>query len=368
MNRHPTESARRSVRTSLRRAAGLSLVELMIAIALGLIIVGAMVAVFANSSVARNEIERMSRQIENGRYAIELLSEDLRHAGFYGELNVTDLPAVGALTDAEHDPCSLDPTHWAKAMNLHVRGFDASNGGLGCLAGHNYKAGTDVIVIRRVRTCGSGDPGCAALDTNKPYVQSVLCAADPVITPPFHLALYDAAVFTLRRRGPTTTTCSVSLAPIRQYLVHIYFISTDNGDATPQPVPTLKRLELTGAGGALSWAVTPLVEGIEQLNIDYGVDCTAAGVAGYGNPDSYASDPATVTGGTCTSDANRWMNVMTARIALLARNIEPSPRYTDVKTYQLGSLAVAAPNDSYRRHVYTAVVRMNNPAGRRDRP
>jgi type IV pilus assembly protein PilW len=59
---------------------------------------------------------------------------------------------------------------------------------------------------------------------------------------------------------------------------------------------------------------------------------------------------------------------MTARIFILARNIEPSPRYQDVKTYQLGSLAVAASNDPYRRHVYSAVVRMNNPAGRRDKP
>ena len=82
---------------------GLSLVELMISITLGLLIVAALVTVFANVSKSRSELERGSEQLENGRAAIEVLSEDLQLAGFYGEVNVKGTPT------ALPDPCSTDP-------------------------------------------------------------------------------------------------------------------------------------------------------------------------------------------------------------------------------------------------------------------
>src|SRR5712691_6457768 len=90
------------IRRAYPRAAGLSLVELLVSIALGLMVLAGVIVVFANSSAARNELERSSRQIENGRYALELLSSDLRMAGFYGELGVGLLPVPAAMPD----PCS----------------------------------------------------------------------------------------------------------------------------------------------------------------------------------------------------------------------------------------------------------------------
>src|SRR5207248_9785265 len=114
-----------------------------------------------------------------------------------------------------------------------------------------------------------------------------------------------------------------TVAPLRKYIVNIYFISTDNGSGVA--VPTLKRLEFTGSG----WTETPLVEGIEELNIEYGIDNNSDGA-----PDAYTADPSayTYTGcATCTA-VNNWMNVVTARINLLARNVDTSPNYTDSKT------------------------------------
>mgnify|MGYP000505809460 CR=1 FL=1 len=68
--------------------------------------------------------------------------------------------------------------------------------------------------------------------------------------------------------------------------------------------------------------ITPLVDGIENLQIDYGVDTNSDG-----NADSYAADPASVT---------NWSNVVSVQIHLLARNTETSLGYTDTKTYNLG--------------------------------
>jgi type IV pilus assembly protein PilW len=68
------------------------------------------------------------------------------------------------------------------------------------------------------------------------------------------------------------------------------------------------------------------------------------------------------------------MNVVTVQFHLLARNLETSLSYSEgTKKYILGKDAAGndierVPGDSYRRHVYTGLVRVANPAGRRDTP
>ena len=65
---------------------------------------------------------------------------------------------------------------------------------------------------------------------------------------------------------------------------------------------------------------------------------------------------------------------MTAQLYVLARSPEAAPGYIDTKSYSLGhdaagnAITVGPKKDAYRRHVYTAMVRIVNPAGRRDRP
>ena len=83
-------------------------------------------------------------------------------------------------------------------------------------------------------------------------------------------------------------------------MMHIYFIANNNdpGDG----VPTLKRAEL-GTNGTFS--IVPLVEGIENLQFEYGLDTN-----GDGMPDAVSADPGTYNG--CAADpcyiAN-WLNV-----------------------------------------------------------
>jgi type IV pilus assembly protein PilW len=129
-------------------------------------------------------------------------------------------------------------------------------------------------------------------------------------------------------------------------------------------IPTLKRLEMGNVSSG-TFTIVPLVEGIEQLKIDYGIDTTS----GDGLPDVYG-DPSAYPDASCDDACKvaNWQNTLTARVYVLARNLDPTPRYTDSKTYQLGSVTFGAYNDNYRRHVYSTLVRMMNPAGKRDVP
>ena len=344
MNLQRTSHPRRSMQ-------GMSLVELMIAMTLGLIVLAALVSVFANTSASRAELERTSRQVENGRYAMEVLGDELRHAGFYGEANVRAVPLPGVLPD----PCSTDPVVWKSAMPIHVVGFDSGAGLPTCFTG-TRKAGTDVLLVRRLSTCEAGVGDCPAAVASEYYAQIAKCAAETPITP-IVFASQGGSSFILHVKNCT------AVAGLRKYTVRFYYIGTDNGSG--QAIPTLRRLELSGATGG--WVDTPLVEGIDQLNLEYAIDIDSDGA-----PDVYTADPATYVCGGCTAITN-WANVVSVRINLLARNLEPSPGYTDAKTYTLGRNAAGTeitfvPADQYRRHAYTGLVRIVNASERRDLP
>jgi len=168
----------------------------------------------------------------------------------------------------------------------------------------------------------------------------------------------DEAKFSLKNKD------SVSFSPVRKYYVHIYFIApcsvpagggsvcTGSADDNGSPIPTLKRLELTANGTPLS--VVPLVEGIENLQIGYGIDTDKDGV-----PDTtYTATPALAD----------WPNVVAVRINVLSRQIEPTNGYVDPKTYDMGVAIPGgyAPGGGYKRHVYNSVIRIVNPASRRE--
>ena len=335
--------------TPPRRVAGLSLIELMISITIGLMILSGVAFVFVNTSAARNEVERTSRQIENGRYAVEVISDDLRLAGFYGELNVGTVAAPGALPA---DQCSITATDWNAWIPLHVQGFDNGAGFVQTTCALNARRdNTDVLLIRRARTClaGTGTPAAIycgdTVTTGMPYVQVSLCASE-VTT--HKLGKEATETFDLKKKD------CIAAADKRQYFVYIYYISENNGSGVA--VPTLKRLELSGG----AWTTTALVEGIEEFNVTYGLDTD-----GNGSPESYSASPAATVAA--------WRSVVSVQIHILARSLETSPGYTDAKTYTIGvdssgDPVTVTPGLGYRRHVYSSLVRLNNPAGRKDIP
>ena len=326
---------------------GVSLVELMISITIGLLILSSMTTLFVNQSRTRAELDKSNRMIDNGRYATDLLSENLRLAGFYGALD----PASIALPGALPDPCSTTMSDISAAIPLHVQGFDAADSSTAaasppaCVPA-TIKTGSDILIIRRVDTLAPVAQTAAVNGT--PYLQASLCQYD---TPPIYKIDNTPANFTLRQKNCTTTS-TTPYAELRRMMVEIYFIDRNNqaGDG----IPTLKRAELSDAGAMTSVA---LVEGIEFMQVDYGLDTTADGAA-----DSYSTCSA------CT--IADWSNVVSVKISLLARNLETSVGYTDTKTYTLGLAGTHTPaaGDSYKRHVYTQTIRLVNPSSRREVP
>lgn len=375
--------------------SGLSLVELMVALAISSLLMLGLVASFKSSSDAQKELEKASVLIENGRYAINVLSDDLKHAGFFGYYFNTADP--GAL----QDPCALTTANLATALGMPMQGyasetlgedillhtdFDASAttcDDLGLFTDNNLADGSDVVVVRRANTeVFTGTP-----DNNEVYIQSnsrsinVFACSGSTCSMNGSSSSLTSTVQALRKYPPLGT--SSAYADIRKYNVHVYFVapcivgtdlvtdgvctSADNADPD-NGVPTLKRLELNTASGATTMEIVPLVEGVEYLKMEYGIDTspttvdTVTGLSGDSIPDSYVDYPT----------AAQWPYVVSARVFILARSTEKTDGYTDTKTYTLGTISggtsVPAASDGYRRHVFSAEVRPMNLAGRREIP
>jgi type IV pilus assembly protein PilW len=330
---------------------------MMVALAIASVLLGALAVMFVNTSIARGELDRTSRQIESGRYAMQVIADDVRHAGYYGALNTP--PALPGSVTALPDPCSSTTTTIQNSLAIPLQGY-TDGSGLSCVgssAAAGYKANTAVIVVRRADTTVAN----AAATADYFNIQVSGCAGDPAR---YVLNTDTSGAFTLHSNGAPgcTPITSAPLAKITPYYQRIYYVSTCSGTdcsaSGADNIPTLKRIDIRPTGVASP--PQPIVDGIENLQLDYGIDTSAPG---DGSPDVYTNT--TAHSALTPSSLGEWQNVMAVRIYVLARNLDTSTSFTDTKTYALGPVSVT-PGGSFRRHAYNQLVRLNNPSGRRE--
>jgi type IV pilus assembly protein PilW len=368
--------------TSHVRGNGFSLLEVMVALTIGVVMLLGLSTLFINSSSSRQELERSGQLIENGRYAINSLFEDIRHAGFFGHYSNTSIGGVLP------DPCEISSAaNLQNGLRFPIQGYRSSaidqrpdlsatscdntqsliegNAALSLLTTANLLPGSDVVVVRRAETVAATN---ATLVVNDAYLQS---------NPSLARVYFAANGVDLAATAADGTTLAVTnraggAAPLYKYLVHVYFVAPcSRGSATggvcqsgDDSVPTLKRLELSVAGGTRTMVITPLVEGVEYLKLGYGIDNSPAtvnsstGSIGDGVADLYTSTPA----------ANQWSSVVSARVAMLLRNLDATRDHSDSKSYTVGELSVPATNDQFKRHLFESEIRLTNQAGRREVP
>jgi len=138
---------------------------------------------------------------------------------------------------------------------------------------------------------------------------------------------------------PTADMGSGTLVDFWEYYVSIFYIRNFSTAGDGIPTLTVERL----IGNAMQSEA--LVEGIEDMQIEFGIDSDTDYV-----PNQYKAAP------TLADMAN----VVTARIFLLVRSVNTVPGYTDDKTYTLGSSAPVTKNDGFLRRIFKTTVQMRN--------
>lgn len=336
----------RQITCRARGHRGVTLVELMVGAAIGLIVVAGLAIMFANSSRAGRELDSTSRQIENGRYAADLLAQELAATGFYG-----DVPAASAVyTTPDACATALDQLGWdndTKKRPSPLEGKTVAE--LAVLTCASYSSGTSPgVVLRRLETTPTPQ---ASVDDSKgiAYVQTSQCNTDTASIA--YVFAAQKSAFTLRNLA-----CNAA-ADVRRYITRIYYVASCNectGSAADK-IPTLKRAELTGN----TITVTPLASGIEHVALEYGFDTNNDGV-----PDVYR----TTLSGVAGAEDNKWENVVTVRVYVLARTDDESTGPVPAKSYVMGLHGTLGPYaDKHKRKLFVTTAKLQNVAGHRER-
>lgn len=309
--------------------SGLSLVELMVAISIGLVIVLGITQVFVSSKRGYRVQESAIRLQDNGRVAVAQISSALRMADFWGGISAN---AIGGNPNVSGQSGSSCTATWILDWEQAVHGYDGvgADAPLDCIPNTNYVANSDVLVVRYTDSREFlTDADVDDMDADDPEILLRVASG--------------RNGFMFNRNGADSNSWANAKAQIARqdpasddgngvanypYRLSVYFLrpcsTQDTCSATSdggRPIPTLVALELTTSGTSMQLRQLPLVEGVEQMQIEYGVDFDNDQIV-----DRYQSASDLV--------AADWPRVIACRIGLMVRGDELDS-FADAATYTL---------------------------------
>lgn len=418
----------------LARSAGLSLIELMIAMVIGLILLLGLVQVMTASSAAYKLSAGVARTQENARFAMDFLQRDLRMAGHMG--CVSDqahmAPMMPASSDATRDGlnlwfltqaqrtarnfAALSGDNAPLRFDLGIQGFEAAGTSPGeqvvlttgapvvgdandwepglpaPIAALRPVEGSDILVIRYLSTTGVPVSIAAANASSYTMTPEAYGVEVSVNNPTGLFGVADckqASVFaaTAVDAGSGAVTASVgglnssgllgdewSLeGGVNQPMLYpaevvVYYVGVGAGTgADGNSPPSLFRARLVApAAGGLAFRQEELVEGVESLQLLYGMDEALPANLPRGNITRTRSAEA-VANVTNPNNAqgDLWRRVGTVQVGLLMRSAdravadqaETAPM---VLGLEMRRGADDDAQDSYYRSVYESTIALRN--------
>jgi prepilin-type N-terminal cleavage/methylation domain-containing protein len=326
-------------RTRVVRIAGFTLIELMTALAVGSFLVIGATTIYLQGRRSFSDNEAISRLHEDARYALAAIEPDIRMASFYGQQARADLiqgsagpldPIDGAFVTA---PSCGD--NWAVDLAQPVAG---TNNGYAWACAPTIgaaRAGADTLVIRRA----AEDPETGALDPNTIYLHSTRTLLN--------------ALFRGSAGVPFTTVLGTETT--HELVTHGYYISTQSDNDTT--VPSLRRWRLASGPSLMD---EEILSGVEDMQIELGVDTDPLGIATRGSVNQYVAADAAILD-PADPAFNPDAQVLAVRIWLLVRAQNREPGFTDnVYAYSDRDWgAVIAPTD-VRRLLVSKTIYLRN--------
>ena len=313
-----------------RRQSGLSIVELMIAMLIGLFLLLAMIEILSFGKQSFRAAANLSRLQETGRIATQLIASDLKRAGYMGGNTETAkiFGSSGPTTPAVIT-CNTTDNSWGRIIAYPVVGLDDTSNGYNCIPNNSAITGGyvrgDVLTVRYA----SADIITGPLEPDRLYLRN---------------DLLTGAIFSGKDAGEASNKVDNGLARVGELVVYNYFVGNSGRTCGNDPVPSLFRTRLNSNGRPS--APEEILPGVEQFQIQ------------YSNGSRYA-------------DANEivaladWDKIISAKIWLLVRTDCREQQFTDTNVYDMGDItytpntATYTPNTDFRRQLYSRVVKLN---------
>lgn len=330
---------------------GLSLVELLVAMAIGLVLLGGIYQAFFGSTTTYESQQGSARLQESGRFAVNVIGREIRLAGYFGCLS-----NVSTLTNTLNNS-----TTFLNNFAMGIEGFEATSSTAWDRALPasltNPLGGNDILTIRsvdpatRVTITTAMPDSSADLKTTPPLAGAPAPLADGdivLISDCQNSAVFQITNYTLATGNVVHNTGVLSPgnatknlgspfgagAEITKVNVTTFYLANN-----PQGQPALFRV--LGAG-----VPEELAEGVELMQLLYGID---------------NNNDRVLDGYVAANAVTNWDQVLSVRIALLLRSPnEVAKGELDPASYDLNGTLYDPPDDRRMRQVLTTTVSLRN--------
>ncbi|WP_337842225.1 PilW family protein [Rheinheimera sp.] len=304
------------------RQRGYSLVELCISMGLALVLLSFLIGAVVTGRKSALQTEQLVQLQHQAQLAHRLLQTELQNLWFVAGKSWAELQ--GAQSPPEQPAADCAFAGQAGSFPQATLGFSPLYTALigqvapACLSGAS--AGSELLQIRRLLGVPQGP---AELLANKVYF-------DPAGVGRF-----------------VAGTGGGSALQLWPYHHVVYYIQQQSWDGGKIPVLMRKRL-LRSSSGQLVMSAESVLDGVERLHLEMGLDLNADGQA-----DQWFS--------TSQMTTELWQQpVISVRYYLLLRSLQADPGYRNTVSYQLGAVRFQAPGDPYRRLQLSSAVLIHN--------
>ena len=314
-----------------KQQAGVTLVELMVALTIGSFLMVGAVQVYNQSRHAFVINESIARVQETAQFAMDTIEADVRMASNWGR-HSRGSSVVGRSVTGDANPLTLATpgacgAAWALDLARPVEGNN-NNYGLACGAVGGAQINSDTVTTRRATVAAT------ALEAGRLQIQTTRIQGE------------------LFADGNVPSAFDPVASETHNLLVNTYYVAA-NSTLIPG-VPTLRRKMLTSVGGVPTVVDQEVAPGVQNLQLQFGVDVDQDNtVDRYVNPGDAILDPLAV--GFIPG-----ARVLTARIWLVVRGISPELGIQDLRNYQPGDINLGVYTDAFRRMQVSKTILLRN--------
>ena len=307
---------------------GFTLVEMLVSIVIGLILVAAGGKLYVDSKYNNGIQAEIKTMQQNGRFVLDLLSSDIRRAGYHGgNINRGSIAGTGIQTD--NGTCPSTGAQWGAMIDRSIYGLDDDNDSYACIPDTDYLRG-DILSVRYAE----GEPVTTTPSGDELFMRS---------------SLTQGAVFQGKNELHPDNAITASYVTVRKLVSNAYYIGPSAvvscADGSSPPALYRKALGSTGAP-----VTQELVSGVENLQIMYEVDVNGDGSL-YRVLDADQMS---------TTD---WQSISRIHLWLLVRQTCTYGDYTDPNSsYPMGSQTYAYPSTdrNLRRILFARAINVRN--------
>lgn len=341
----------------MHKQRGLSLIELLVALGIGSFLIIGAVTVQSQTRKTFTVNEQQARLQETARFVLSVIEPDVQLAGLMGYSNNTT--AVNLMVGTE--PVS---SKYMRTTAGAITGVPAVMNS----CGNNYvfDVTTPIRVDNGTWTLGCGAQGGGFVTTTdtltvrRTGVEKATPTAGRIQLYTHRLSANNQKLFW---NGTAPGPLVANISEVRDLIMQAYYVSRDS-DGRPG-LPSLRLKQITATAGAGAWDDQEIVRGVEDMQIEIGVD-TGLDTMNDGTPDDADGDGMV---DFVNGDVSRYVQpgdailsnaqVVALRVWVRVRAEELEPGFKDTRTYKYGSTNFTA-SDGYRRVVMSRTIFIRN--------